>query len=98
LETARSASVQLSAIEASLNDRSDELAAFEFQERDTMVARCDRARDALTKARAALLAAMRVNSKEVHDAAQGLWWNESMRRVFPQWFDDQGRMRESGEE
>ncbi len=98
LETVRSASVQLSAIEASLSDRSNELAAFEFEERDTMVARSDRARDALTKARAALLATITVRSKEIHDASQALWLNEGMRRAFPQWFDDQGRMREGGED
>ena len=98
LDTARSASVQLSAIEASLSDLSDELAAFEFQERDTIIADCDRVRDVLTKASGVLLATTRVRSKEVHDASQGLWLNDGIQRAFPQWFDDQGRMRKGGED
>jgi transcriptional regulator with XRE-family HTH domain len=98
LDTARSASVQLSAIEASLGAQSAELAAFEFQGRDTMVAGCDRVRDVLTKASDVLLATTRVRSEDLHDAATNLWWIESMKRVFPQWFDDQGRMREGGED
>ena len=98
LDTARSASVQLSAIEASLGDRSDELAAFEFQERDTIIADCDRVRDVLTKASGVLLATTSVRSKEVHDASKGLLLNDGIQRAFPQWFDDQGRMRKGGED
>ena len=55
VDTARSASVQLAAIETSLDTKSAELAAFQFDARDVIIEGCDWVRSVLTQASEVLL-------------------------------------------
>lgn len=98
LDTARAASVQLSAITDSLAARSAELAAFEFEGRDTIIAGCDRVRGVLSKASDVLVATTGIKSADLQDAATNQLLTDTMRRAFPQWFDAKGRLRKGDDE
>lgn len=82
IDAARSASVQLSAIEASLRTKSAELAAFDFEARDTIIEGCDWVRSVLTQASEVLFATTVVKSEELQHATTKRWFDEMVLQVL----------------
>ncbi len=79
--TARQATEFATASAAALRDRSAELAAFQFEGRDDLIADTEATCDALTQAVASLRKLLQIKTSDDMEAAMGTIWHDLANRV-----------------